>query len=172
MAAISDCNRAIKNFGNNNGGEEMWQLIQLKERTMQHKTANSTAPTTTMDAPESSRVPLYTNNSTQQTISMTPPNPQVPQVSTPPVPRVDQSKKTTYSHRTKKHKNKFQPAAPAHNTRSRTQAAEAPPAIRTRACTQLTKLENKTKTGHASTVDAEISQLQNEFHQDLAVMDT
>ena len=36
----------------------------------------------------------------------------------------------------------------------------------------MTKLENKTQTGHASTVDADISKLENDVHQALAVMDT
>ena len=36
----------------------------------------------------------------------------------------------------------------------------------------MTKLENKTQTGNASTVDAAIAQLESEVHQTLAVMDT
>ena len=103
---------------------------------------------------------------------MTPPNPQMPQVSTPPVPKGGQSTKTIHKHQTKKHKNKFQPKAPAHNKISRTQAAEAPPASRTIARTQLKKLENKTLTGYASTVYAAIAQLENNAHQALAVMNT
>ena len=115
----------------------MRQLIQLTDHVLQHKTSNETAPKTTMDTPASSRVAMYTNNSIQQTISMTTPNPQVPQLSTPSVPKVDQSTKTKHKHRTMKHKTKFHTTTPAHNTISGTQAAEAPPASRTRANTQL-----------------------------------
>ena len=161
-----------KNLGNNNGGEEIWQLIQLTDSVLQHKTVNTTEPKTTTDAPARSRVPLYTKNSTQHMRSMTPPNTQIPQLSTQSVPRVDQSTKTTHKHQTKKHTNKFQATAPAHYKWSSTQSAKAPPASRTRALTQLTKLENKTQTGHASTVDADIAQLENDVHQYLAVMDT
>ena len=100
------------------------------------------------------------------------PNLQLPSLSTPSVLRVNQSTKTTHKHQTKKHNNKLQATAPAHNTRSKTQADKAPPAIKTRARTQLTKLENKTQTGHASTVDATIAQLGNDVHQALVVMDT
>ena len=103
---------------------------------------------------------------------MTPLNPQGPQLSTPSVPRADQSTKTNHKHRTKRHRTKFQTTAPAHNTRLRTQAAKAPPVRRTRARTQLTKSENKTQTGHASTVDAAILQLEKDVHQALAVMET
>ena len=145
MAAIADCAKAIKNLGNSNGGEEMRQLIQLTERALQHKTDNASAPTTTTDAPASSRVPLYTNNNRRQTISMTPPNSQVTQLSAPSVPRVDESTKTNHKHRTKKHKNNFQATGPEHNTIAQTQAAEAPPESRKRARTHLTKLEKKHK---------------------------
>ena len=89
MAAISDCARAKKHLGNSNEGEEMRQLLQMTERALQDKTSNSTAPTTKTGAPATSRVPIHTNNDTRQTRSMTPPNPQVPQLSTPSVPRVD-----------------------------------------------------------------------------------
>ena len=123
----------------------MRQLIQLTERELQHKTDNATAPTTTTNAPASSRVPLNTNNNTRQKRSMTLPSPQVPQLSTPSVLRVDQSTKTNHKHRTKKHKNNFQATGPEHNTISQTQAAEAPPESRKRARTQLTKLEKKHK---------------------------
>ena len=85
---------------------------------------------------------------------------------------MDQSTKTNHKHITKKHTTKFHTTAPAHNTRLRTQAAEVPPASRTRARNQLTKLENKTHTGHASTVDAAILQMENDVHQALTVMDT
>ena len=115
----------------------MRQLIQIIECVLQHKTSNATAPTITTCATASSRVPLYTNNNIRQTRSMTPPNPQVPQLSTPSVPKVDQSTKTKHKHRTMKHKTKFHTTTPAHNTISGTQAAEAPPASRTRANTQL-----------------------------------
>ena len=149
----------------------MRQLIQLTERALQHKTYITTTPTTTTGAPASLRVPLYTNNNTRQKKSMTRPNPQVPQLSTPSAPRVENSTKTNRKHRTKKHKTKFHTKTPAHNTRLWTQASEAPPASRTRACTQLKRLENKTQTGHASTVNASIAQLENGVHQALAVMD-
>ena len=93
MFAISDCSGAIKNLGNNTGGKEMRQLIQLTEIALQYKTANATAPSTKTDAPASLRVPLYTNSSTLQTRSMTPPNTQVPQIPTPLVPMVNQPRK-------------------------------------------------------------------------------
>ena len=150
----------------------MRQLIQITECVLQIKTSNSTAPTTTTGAPASSRVPLYTSNNTRHIRSMTPPNPQVPQLSTPSAPMVDQSTRKNHKHRTKKHKTRFHTTAPLHNTISRTQAAKAPPVSRTRARTQLTKWENKTQTGHTSKVDAAISQLENNFHQYFAVMDT
>ena len=159
-----------KNLGNSNGGKEIRQPIQITERALQNKKYNVTEPATKTGAPASLRVPLYSNNSTRQTRSMTPPNPQVPRLSTPSVPRVDHSTETKHKHWTKKHKTKFHTTAPAHNTRLRAQATE--PEIRTRARTQLTKLENKTQTGHASTVDSAISQLENDVHQDLAVIDT
>ena len=150
----------------------MRQLIQITERALKQNTSNTTSPTTTTAAPAISKVLLYTNRNTWQTRSMTPPNPQVFQLSKPSVPRVDQIKKINHKHRTKKHKTEFHTTSPQHNTRSQTQVAEAPPSIRTRAHTQLTKLENKTQTGHASTVDSAISQLENDVHQDLAVIDT
>ena len=119
----------------------MRHLIQITERVLQIKTSNSTAPTTTTGAPASSRMPLYTSNSTWHIRSMTPPNPQVPQLSTPSFLRVDQSTKTNHKHWTKKRKTKFHTTAPAHNRRSQTQ--ETGPPIRTRECTQLTILEGK-----------------------------
>ena len=148
-AAIEECARLIKNLRNSNEGKEMRQLIQITEHVLQNKTPITTATTTTTGVPASSRVPLYTNNNTQQTRSMTPLNPQVPQLSTPSVLRVDHSTKTKHKHQTKKHKTKFHTRAPAHNTISQTEATG--PASRTRARTQLTKLENKTQTGRAST---------------------
>ena len=99
------------------------------------------------------------------------PNPQTPQLSTPSVPRVEQSTKTIRKNITKKHRTKFHTTAPADNTRLRTQEAEAPPASRTRPRTQLTRLENKTQTEQASTVDATIAQLENDFQQALVFMD-
>ena len=122
--------------------------------------------------PESSRVPLYTNNNTRQTRSMTQPNPQVPPLFTPSVPRAEQSTKTKRKHRTKKHKTTFHTTAPAHNTRSRTNTAETLPASRTIARTQLSRLENKTQKVQSSTLYATIAQLEDDVHQALAVMDT
>ena len=102
---------------------------------------------------------------------MNPPNLQLSSLSTPSVPRVEKFKKQR-KHRTKKHKTTFHTTAPAHNTRSQTQSAETPPASRIIACTQLARLENKTQKGQASTVETTIAQLENDIHQDLAVMDT
>ena len=65
MAAIADCNKAIKYLGNSNGSEEMRQLIQITERALQHKTSIATTPTITACDPENSRVLMYTNNNTQ-----------------------------------------------------------------------------------------------------------
>ena len=149
----------------------MLQLIQITGCALKHKTAISTTPTTTTCAPASLRVPLYTNNNTQQTRSMAHTDIQVPRLSTPSVPRVEHSTKTIRKHRTNKHRNNFHTTSPAHNTRSRTQADEAPPVSRTRARTQLTILENKIQTGQAYTVDAAIAQLENDYNQVLAIMD-
>ena len=103
---------------------------------------------------------------------MPPPNLQVPELSKPSITRVDQPTKTNHKYRTKKHKTEFHTTAPAHKTRLRTHAAEAPPVIRTRERTQLTKLENKKQTGHASTLDVAMVQLENDVHQALEVMET
>ena len=62
--------------------------------------------------------------------------------------------------------------APAYNTRSRTQKSETPPAIRTRSCTWLTRMENKTRKGQPSTVETTIAQLENDIHQALVVINT
>ena len=108
ISAIADCAKTIKDLGNRNRSEKMNQLIQITERTMQHKTLIAMTPTTTMCKPEISRVPLYTNNNrTRQTISMTQPNPQLPTLYTPSVPRVEQSTKAKRKHRAKKHKSFF-----------------------------------------------------------------
>ena len=148
----------------------MQQLIKIAESAIQNKKSNATANITTIGAPASQRVPLHTNNDTRKTRSMKPPNAQVPQLYTPSVPRVDQSTKTKHKHQTKKHKTKFTTTAPAHNTRSQTQATV--PACRRRARTQLTKIKNKTQTGHASTVYADIAQMENDVNQALLVIDT
>ena len=62
--------------------------------------------------------------------------------------------------------------APAHNTISRTQQAKTSPASRTRACTRITRMENKNQKGQASKLQINIAQLENDIHQALAVMDT
>ena len=72
----------------------------------------------------------------------------------------------------KKAKTRFHTTVPVHNKISRTQAAETPPEIRTRAYTQSEILENKTQKGQASAVEKNIAQLENDIHQALAVMDT
>ena len=101
MAVISDCVKAIKNLGNGNVGKEMRHLIQITERVMQSKTSNATETPITTGVPASSRMPMYTNTDTQQTRSMTPPIPHIPQLSTQSLPRVDQSTKTKHKQRTK-----------------------------------------------------------------------
>ena len=88
MAAIADCAKAIKNLGNGNGAEEMRQLIQITERAMQSKIANATSTPITTGVPARSRVPLYINNETRQTISKTLQMSQMFQLSTPSLPRV------------------------------------------------------------------------------------
>ena len=98
MAAIADCAKSIKNLGNVNGGEAMRQLIQITERAMQIKTSNATAAPITTGVPASLRVPMYTNNDTQQTRYMTSPIPQIPQLFTPSLPRVDHPTKTNHKH--------------------------------------------------------------------------
>ena len=120
MAAISDCAKATKNLGNGNRGEEMRQLIQIKERAMQSKTSNAKSTTIKTGVPASSRVPLYTNNDTRKTRSMAPQMHQIPQLSTPSLPRVDHSTKTKLKNLTRNHKTKLHTSAPAHNRRSRT----------------------------------------------------
>ena len=90
VTAIADCAKAIKYLGSSNRSEEMSQLIQIKERALQHRTYITTTPKTTTYAPASSRVPLYINNNTRQRILMTQSNLQVPKLSTPSVPRVEQ----------------------------------------------------------------------------------
>ena len=93
MAAIADCSKAIKNLGNGNGDEETRQLIQITERAMQSKTSNAKSTPITTGVPASLSVPLYTNNDTRQTRSMTLQSQQIPQLSTPSLPRVDHSTK-------------------------------------------------------------------------------
>ena len=115
------------------------------------------------------RVPLYTNNDSQKTRSTTPQIYQIPQLSTPSLPRVDHSTKKN-KHQTKKYKTKLNTSTPAHNTRSLTQATG--PVSRKRARIQLKKIKNSTHIGRAATVNASIAQLENEVHQSLAVMDT
>ena len=117
MAAIAHCTIAIKNLVNGNRCKEMWQLIQVKERAMRSKTSNPTETPITTGAPASSRVSMYTNSNTRQKISMTPPIPQIPHLTTPSLTRVDHSTKIKQKHRTKKHKTKLHTSAPAHNTR-------------------------------------------------------
>ena len=65
---------------------------------------------------------------------------------------------------------KFHTISPSHNTRLRTQ--ETGLSRRTRAHTKLTKTKNKTHTGHASTLDVAMVQLENDVHQALEVMET
>ena len=93
---------------------------------------------------------------------------QIPQLSTPSLPRVDHSTTTKHRQRTKNHKTKLNTTAPAHNTRLHTHATG--PAIRTRARIQLTKII--TQTVRAATVEAAMAQLENDVHQALAVIDT
>ena len=134
MAAIADCAKSIKDLGKGNGDKEMQQLIQIAERKMQSKISNEKSTTITTGVPASSRVPLHTNSDTRQTRSMMPKISQIPQLSTPSLPRVDHSTKTKHRHRTKKHKTKLHTSPPAHNTIARTQAIG--PASRTRSRTQ------------------------------------
>ena len=89
MVAIEDCAKAIKNLGNGNGGKEMRQLIQITERAMHSKISNAKSTPITTSVLASLRVPLYTKNDTRQTRSMTPQISQIPQLSTPSLPRVD-----------------------------------------------------------------------------------
>ena len=60
-------------------------------------------------------------------------------------------------------------SAPAHNTRSHTQATG--PVSKTIAPIQSTKIQNIKHTGHASTVDSAISHLEKDVHRTLVVMD-
>ena len=152
----------------------MNQLIQITERAIEHKTSIVVTPATTTCGETSSRVPLHTNNSnnTCQTRSTTQSNPQLPTISTLSVPRVEQSKKVKSEHRIKRHKSAFNTTSPAHNTRSRAWTSATPPASRMRAHTLLTRMENKTQKGKSSKLETTISQLENNIHQDLAVMDT
>ena len=62
--------------------------------------------------------------------------------------------------------------APAHNTRPWTQKSETPPFSRTRSRTRIIIMANEKRKGQASKVETTITQLENDFHQVLAVMDT
>ena len=143
----------------------MRQFIKIIDSEMQNKTSI----TTTTGAPEKWRVPLYTNNDTKQTISTTPPNPQVNRLPVTSVPRVDQSTTTKYKYQTEKHNTKFHTTSPAHNTRSRTHTTR--PVSRTIAHTQLKNITNKTQTGNAERVNEAMAQMENDSQQALAVMD-
>ena len=142
MVAIADCAKAINKLVNVNGDKEMQQLIQITEFAMQRTIANATSTPITTRVPESLKVKLYTNNNTQQTRSMTPQISQIPQLSTPSLPRVDCYTKTKHNPQTKKHETKLHTLAPSHNTRFRTQATG--PTSRTRSRIQSRKI----KTAH------------------------
>ena len=186
MAAIADCAKVTKTLGNGKGSDEMQQLFRLSEREIQHNTPIEATPTKTSSDPSVSRVPLnINNNKPRQTESMTHPNQQFSTVSTPVVPRVEQSTAAKQKIRKDNHMAKkaaISTTALEHSTRSRTQKTETPPSIRTRANISLTRIENKKLTGRASSVDAKtkrhmqqitnhIAQLDNDFHKALAVMD-
>ena len=100
---------------------------------------------------------------------MTPKFSQIPQLSTPSLPRVDHFTRTKHRHQTNKYKINLHTKAPAHNTRSRTQATGA--ASRKIARTQSTKTKSITQTGRAATVESAISQLENDVYQALVAMD-
>ena len=151
----------------------MNNLIQSIDRAIEHKTYIGDTPATTTCKPTSSGVTLYTQNSnTCQTRSMTQPNPQLPKISTPSVPRLEQSTKVKRKHRNKRHKSTFNTTSPVHNKISRTQTAATPSAIRIRARTRLTRTENKTHKGQASKVETTTAQLENDVYEALEVMDT
>ena len=99
------------------------------------------------------------------------PTKQIPTISMPAVPRVEQSTITKHKNRKKRHKHTMSTAVLAHNTRYRTQKTKKPPARRTRAHTQVTRMENKKQKVKSSKVETTISQLENDIHQALAVMD-
>ena len=173
MAEIADCAKAIKNLGNVKGSKETKQLVHIIERSIHHKTSIAEKPTTTTFESTRSRVTLSTNrNNTHQTISITQPTQQLPTMSTPEVPREEQSTIAKHKHRKKRHTPMMNTTSPENNTRSRTQKAETPSASRTRTRTRVTMMENNKKKGQASRVETTISQLKNDAHQELAPMDT
>ena len=92
MAAIEDCAKSIINLGNGNGYEETKQLVQITYRAIQNKKSIAATPTTTKFEPTRLRVPLIINNiNTRQTRSMIQPTQQLTTISTPAVPRMEQS---------------------------------------------------------------------------------
>ena len=55
MAAIADCDKAIKNMGESNGADEMHQLIKLTERAVQHNPAITAASKLSLSTTENPR---------------------------------------------------------------------------------------------------------------------
>ena len=81
MAAISDCNKEIKNMGINDEADELRQFMKLTEKTIKNNEQTQAAPRVqTAHTPNSNK--LFTR-------SMVRDIPQVPRVPPIAVPRVD-----------------------------------------------------------------------------------
>ena len=172
MAEISDCAKAIKNLGNGNGSDKMQQLVRITERAIHYKPYIAETPTTTVCNPASLRVTLNnSNNNSRQTRSMTQPNQQLSAISTPVVPRVEQSTAAKHKIRKNIHKPTISTTSQAQNTRSRTHREKIPPSRRIKAHTRITRMVNKKQTDQSSTEETTITQLENYVHQALAAMD-
>ena len=58
MAAITECARAIKHMGNNNGADEMRQLMELTEAAVQQDPTITSKPLAMVIAPAVQRMQL------------------------------------------------------------------------------------------------------------------
>ena len=83
MAAIADCNKAIKNMGSNDGADELKQLMKLTEKTVQNNKREHAYPRV-----HTSKT-LNINKSITRSIFKD--IPQVPRVPLTAVPRVDRT---------------------------------------------------------------------------------
>ena len=155
MVTIADCAKFIKTLGTGNSLSKMQQLVQLTKKEIEQNLSNSATPTKKASAQSVLRVPLNNNNNNdmRQTRSMTQTIQLFSKVFTPVVLRLEQSlvpkQKSIKEHYRAITKTSISATEPAHNTRSRTRRAEAPPSSRTRACTWLAQMESTKRIGRA-----------------------
>ena len=134
MAAISDCNKEIKNMGINDEADELRQFMKLTEKTIKNNEQTQAAPRVQK---------AHTTNSNKLfTRSMVRDIPQVPRVPPIAVPRVDKTTRiephdfspinqmlTKHKARRRQHaqtRSTVSNSAPARNTQSQTKTmAEA-----------------------------------------------